>query len=67
MVALSSSEARSYVPLLRAARQKEQLGRPDDEVIAAYMEATAACPTRAEALHGAARYCRQQEAARARV
>ena len=61
MVALSSSEAGSFVPLLRAARQKEQLGRPDDEVIAAYMEATAACPTRAEALHGAARYCRNKK------
>jgi hypothetical protein len=46
--------------LLGAAREKEKLGRPDNEVIAAYMEATAACPTRAEALHGAARFCRNK-------
>ena len=43
--------------LLRAARQKEELARPDDEIISAYIEAAAACPTRVEALHGAARYC----------
>ena len=46
--------------LLSAAREKEKLGCPDTEVIAAYMEATAACPTRAEALHGAARFCRNK-------
>jgi len=45
---------------LRVAREKEKLGRPDDEVISAYVEATAACPTRAEALHGAARFCRNK-------
>ena len=54
------SESGAFLKLLRAAREKEQLGRPDDEVISAYMEATAACPTRAEALHGAARYCRNK-------
>ena len=51
-------ETDAFVKPLRAARQKEELGRPSDEVISAYMEATAACPSRAEALHGAARYCR---------
>ena len=58
IAALSSPESGAFIKLLRAARQKEELGRPDDEVISAYMEASAACPTRAEAQHGAARYCR---------
>ena len=60
IAASSSPEAGAFLKLLRAARQKEELGRPDDEVISAYMEATAACPTRAEALHGAARFCRNK-------
>ena len=57
--ALSSPEAR-FLKLLRDAREKEELAYPNDEVIAAYIEATAACPTRAEALHGAARLCRNK-------
>ena len=56
----ASAEADAFVQLLQAARQKEEIGGPSDEVIAAYMKATAACPTRAEALHGAARYCRNK-------
>ena len=60
IAAFSSPEFGAFMKLLRAARRKEELGRPDDEVISAYMEATAACPTRAEALHGAARYCRNK-------
>jgi glycosyltransferase involved in cell wall biosynthesis len=56
----SSPEFEPFLKLLRAARQKEELARPDDEVISAYMEASAACPTRAEALHGAARFCRNK-------
>ena len=56
----SSSESDAFLMLLRAAREKEKLGRPDDEVISAYMEATAACATRADALHGAARFCRNK-------
>jgi len=58
--ALSSSEADPFGELLHAARQKEKLRHPDDEIILAYTEATAACPTRAEALHGAARFCRNK-------
>jgi len=54
------AEADPFAKLLQAARQKEQLGGPNDEVIAAYMKATAACPTRAEALHAAARFCRNK-------
>ena len=57
---LSSPKTGNYLKLLREARQKEELARPEDEVVAAYLEATAACPTRAEALHGGARFCRNQ-------
>jgi glycosyltransferase involved in cell wall biosynthesis len=57
IAASSSPEAGAFLKLLGAARQKERLAGPNNEVIAAYMEATAACPTRAEALHGAARFC----------
>ena len=49
-----------YVALLQAARLKEGLKHPDDDVIAAYARATAVVPTRAEALHGAAKLCRAQ-------
>ena len=57
-VALSAAEVGPFLKLLRQARQKEELAGSNDDVIAAYTEATAACPTRAEALHGAARFCR---------
>ena len=60
IAASSSPESEAFLKLLHAAREKEKLGRPDDEVISAYVEATAACPTRAEALHGAARFCRNK-------
>jgi ferredoxin len=60
IAASSSSESDAFLMLLGAAREKEKLGCPDDEVISAYTEATAACPTRAEALHGAARFCRNK-------
>jgi hypothetical protein len=60
IAASSSPESEAFLMLLSAAREKEKLGGPNDEVISAYMEATAACPTRAEALHGAARFCRNK-------
>jgi hypothetical protein len=47
-----------FMSLLNAARLEAELGHADDEVISAYTAATAVCPTRAEALHGAARFCR---------
>ena len=50
-----------YVALLQAARLKEGLAHPDDDVIAAYARATAVVPTRAEALHGAAKLCRAKD------
>ena len=56
----SATEADAFAKLLRAARAKEAVGASDEEVISAYIEAAAACPTRAEALHGAARFCRNK-------
>jgi glycosyltransferase involved in cell wall biosynthesis len=47
-----------FVSLLSAARLKEELGHPEQEVLDAYRRAWEASPTRAEALHGASRYCR---------
>ena len=47
-----------FLSLLHAARLKEKLEYSSDDIISAYMEATAVCPTRAEAMHGAARFCR---------
>ena len=49
-----------FMSLLNAARLKAELGHADDAVISAYTAATAVCPTRAEALHGAARFCRMK-------
>ncbi len=47
-----------FISLLNAARLKEQLGHPEQAVLDAYMWASDAAPTRAEALHGASRFCR---------
>jgi tetratricopeptide (TPR) repeat protein len=47
-----------FMSLLHAAILKEALGYDREDVISTYTEAAAACPTRAEALHGAARFCR---------
>lgn len=52
------SAAQGFEASLNAARMKEELACPDDEVLAAYSETIAADPTRAEAHHAAARYCR---------
>ena len=49
-----------FVSLLNAAQMKAVLGHPADDVIAAFEAAHEACPTRAEALHGAARFCREK-------
>lgn len=50
-----------YVSLLNAARLKAELEYPEPEVVDAFMKAHQALPTRAEALHGAARYCRKKD------
>lgn len=47
-----------FESLYCAAKLKEQLDYPEDEVIAAYEKASETVRTRAEALHGAARFCR---------
>jgi len=57
---LSSWPEEVFVSLLNVAQLKEGLEHSDDQIIAAYIEASAACPTRAEALHGAARFCRNK-------
>jgi glycosyltransferase involved in cell wall biosynthesis len=49
-----------FVSQFNIARIKEEQGRPEDEVVAAYETAAAAAPWRAEALHAAARYCRDK-------
>ena len=49
-----------FESLLNAARIKEALGHPEQEVIETYLRATNAVPTRAEALHGASRFCRNR-------
>jgi glycosyltransferase involved in cell wall biosynthesis len=60
IIAASSPDLGDYIRLLRAAREKERLSGSSEEIIAAYIKAAAAGPTRAEALHDAARFCRQK-------
>jgi glycosyltransferase involved in cell wall biosynthesis len=47
-----------FISLYGAAQLKEQLEYPEEEVIATFLQATDAMPSRAEALHGASRFCR---------
>jgi len=47
-----------YVSLLRAASLHEQLGHSLTQILSAYKRAIALIPARAEAMHGAARVCR---------
>jgi glycosyltransferase involved in cell wall biosynthesis len=47
-----------FISLYCAAQLKAGLGHPDYEIIGMFLRAYEACPRRAEALHGAARYCR---------
>ena len=47
-----------FISLYRAAQLQGTLGRPFDEVMATYLRAANAVPSRLEALHGASRYCR---------
>jgi len=49
-----------FVALYQAARLKEGLGHPEQDVIDAYARASDALPSRAEALHGAAGFCRSK-------
>lgn len=52
-------EEETFVSLLNAARLMGALGRPFEEVLTTYERASAACPRRVEALHGAALLCFQ--------
>ena len=47
-----------FESLYEAAKLQEALKLPAEEVIATYLKAAEAVPTRAEALHGASRFCR---------
>ena len=47
-----------YVSLYEAGRRMEALGRPADEILAAYARAMEATTTRVEAAHAACRFCR---------
>lgn len=50
-----------YISLYRAAQIKAELDAPPAEVVATYLRAADVLPSRAEALHGASRYCRGRE------
>jgi len=47
-----------FMSLYSAAKLKGALGRPFEDVVATYLRAADTVPSRAEALHGASRYCR---------
>ncbi|MER9952496.1 glycosyltransferase [Mesorhizobium sp. M0047] len=49
-----------YVSLLEAGNSMVALGRPFDEVVAVFERAAQVVPARAEALHAASLYCRNQ-------
>lgn len=48
-----------YISLLQAARIKEQLEYPHDDVVQSYMRAHEVRPERIESLHGAVSFCRR--------
>jgi glycosyltransferase involved in cell wall biosynthesis len=50
-----------FISLYYAAQAQERLGHPEQDVIAAYLRAADAAPARAEALHGATRFCRHKQ------
>jgi glycosyltransferase involved in cell wall biosynthesis len=47
-----------FISLYSAAQLKEELGYDEQDVIDAYLRAADAAPSRAEALHGASKFCR---------
>ena len=59
--ALGGEPEELFVRLYNAAKQLPKMGRPFDEVIAAYERASNAAPNRAEALHAASRLCRENK------
>ena len=50
-----------YISLYRSANLKAGLGHEAEDVIATYLRAHDICKNRAEALHGAAMFCREKE------
>lgn len=46
--------------LYSAAKLKETLNHPEEDVIETYLRAHRVCPARIEAIHGAARFCRNK-------
>jgi len=50
-----------FVSLYEVAQLKEELGHAPHDVIGSYLAAYEACPSRAEALHGAVRFCRRKD------
>ena len=55
---LGGDQGEVFYSLYAAAQLKEQLGLSEHEVIDAYLEAAGVAPERAEAQHGASRFCR---------
>jgi glycosyltransferase involved in cell wall biosynthesis len=55
---LGGWEQEVFISLYRSANIKADLGFDDDDVIGTYVQAHSVCMNRAEALHGASRYCR---------
>lgn len=49
-----------FMSLYEAAKIKAMLGHPAAEVVGTYLAAYELCPTRAESLHGAMRFCRNR-------
>ena len=58
---LGSWDEEVFYSFYSAAKLKELLRYPEDEVINTFLDAYRACPRRAEALYGAARFCRTIE------
>lgn len=49
-----------FMSLYSAGQLQQEIGRPIEEVVATYLRASEAAPTRAEALHAASRLCREK-------
>ena len=56
--ALGHWDQEIFFSLYQAAQLMEALGHGKDDILATYQRATDACPSRAEASHGASRLCR---------
>ncbi|WP_164712229.1 glycosyltransferase [Methylobacterium currus] len=54
-------ESRAAARLLEQARRSENLGLPDEQVVAAYLGVAEVDPTCAAAFHGASRFCRYRQ------